>query len=66
MGIAETIRLKMLSLKDACGIGLTVPTDNRVHLDAAVAWLKHAQDVKRIYADEIATPASIYVDNGQF
>ncbi len=45
MGIAETIRLKMLSLKDACGIGLTVPTDNRVHLDAAVAWLKHAQDV---------------------
>ena len=45
MGIAETIRLKTLSFKDACGIGLTVPTANRVHLDAAIAWLKHAQDV---------------------
>ena len=45
MGIAETIRLKTLSLKDAFGIGLTVPTANRIHLDAAIAWLKHAQDV---------------------
>lgn len=45
MGIAETIRLKTLSFKDVCGIGLTAPTANRVHLDAAIAWLKHAQDV---------------------
>ncbi len=45
MGIAETIRLKCLSLKDTLGLGLTRPTDNRTHLDAAIAWLKHAQDV---------------------
>jgi len=45
MGIAETIRLKTLSFKDVCGIGLTEPKANRVHLDAAIAWLKHAQDV---------------------
>lgn len=45
MGFAETIRLKSISLKDALGIGLTVPAENRTHLDAAIAWLKHAQDV---------------------
>lgn len=45
MGIAETIRLKCISLKDTWGIDLTQPIDNRTHLDAAIAWLKHAQDV---------------------
>lgn len=45
MGIAETIHLKRLVLKDRLGLGLTSPTDNRIHLDAAIAWLKHAQDV---------------------
>lgn len=45
MAISETIRLKRLVLKDQLGLGLTKPTDSRTHLDAAVAWLKHAQDV---------------------
>lgn len=45
MGIVETIRLKSLSLKDAWGLDMTRPTDNRTHLDAAINWLKHAQDV---------------------
>ena len=45
MGIAETIRLKSRVLKETFGIGLTRPTDNRIHLDAAIAWLKRAQDV---------------------
>lgn len=45
MSISETIRQKRLVLKDSLGIGLTQPADNRVHLDAAIAWLKQAQDV---------------------
>lgn len=45
MALSETIRLKRLVLKDQLGLGLTAPTDNRTHLDAAIAWLKHAQDV---------------------
>jgi len=45
MALSETIRLKRLVLKDQFGLGLTAPTDNRTHLDAAIAWLKHAQDV---------------------
>ncbi len=45
MAIAETIRLNRLILKDKLGLGLTVPSSNRQHLDAAIAWLKHAQDV---------------------
>lgn len=45
MGISETIRLKSISLRDQLGIGLTKPADNRTHLDAAIAWIKHAQDV---------------------
>lgn len=45
MAIAETIRLKRLVLKDKLGLGLTTPSSNRQHLDAAIAWLKHAQDV---------------------
>src|SRR5574343_1324529 len=45
MAIAETIRLKRLVLKDKLGLGLTAPSSNRTHLDAAIAWLKHAQDV---------------------
>ena len=45
MQLRETIRQRSLILRDQLGIGLTTPTDNRVHLDAAIAWLKHAQDV---------------------
>lgn len=45
MSISETIRLKRLILKDKLGLGQTAPTDNRTHLNAAIAWLKHAQDV---------------------
>jgi len=45
MGIAETFRLKGLVLKDWWGIDRTRPVDNRTHLDAAIGWLKHAQDV---------------------
>ncbi|MCK7579222.1 MAG: hypothetical protein MZV65_28155 [Chromatiales bacterium] len=45
MSLSERLRQKSLVLKDQFGIGLTCATDNRIHLDAAVAWLKHAQDV---------------------
>ena len=45
MSISETLRQKQLVLKDRFSIGMTTPADNRVHLDAAIAWLKHAQDV---------------------
>jgi hypothetical protein len=37
--------LKLRVAKDAWGIGLTMPEDNRTHLDAAIDWLKRAQDV---------------------
>ena len=45
MSISATLREKRLVLKDSLGIGLTQPADNRVHLDAAIDWLKRAQDV---------------------
>ncbi len=45
MGIMQTLTEKLHVAKDRMGIGLTEPTDNRTHLDAAIAWLKHAQDV---------------------
>ena len=45
MGIAETFRFKGLVLRDQWGFGRTQPESNRKHLDAAIAWLKHAQDV---------------------
>jgi hypothetical protein len=41
----ETLRLKTRIWRDQFGVGLTEPRDNRSHLDAAVAWLCHAQDV---------------------
>ncbi len=44
MGLSESLRLKGLVLKDRLGIGRTAPADNRRHLDAAIAWLKRAQD----------------------
>jgi hypothetical protein len=43
--IAESLRLKRLVLADALGWSLGTARDNRTHLDAAIAWLKHAQDV---------------------
>ena len=45
MSLSETLRKKGLVLRDTLGIGMTTPVDNRVHLDAAIAWLKLAQDV---------------------
>lgn len=45
MNISETLRQKKLSLQDALGMTLIKPQENRVHLDAAIAWLKRAQDV---------------------
>lgn len=45
MGIVETLRLKSMVLKDTFGLGMTHPKDNRTHLDAAIGWLKRAQDV---------------------
>lgn len=43
MNLSETARLKTLAFKDRFSLGPA--TDNRTHLDAAIAWLKHAQDV---------------------
>jgi len=43
MNLPETLRLKTLAIKDR--FSLCPATDNRTHLDAAIAWLKHAQDV---------------------
>lgn len=43
MNLQETLRLKTLAFKDRFSLGLA--TDNRTHLDAAISWLKHAQDV---------------------
>ena len=45
MNISETIRLSALALKDRLGLSLGTARENRAHLDAAIAWLKHAQDV---------------------
>lgn len=45
MGMIETIRLKGLVLQDRLGLSLSGPVAGREHLDAAIAWLKHAQDV---------------------
>lgn len=45
MSLSDAIHQKTLVIKDRLGIGLTTPTDNRTHLDSAIAWLKHAQDV---------------------
>ena len=45
MGLIDRLRREGLAVKDHLGIGLTRAADNRIHLDAANAWLKHAQDV---------------------
>lgn len=45
MIFSEPIRLKTLVLRDRLGLSLGPAEDNRRHLDAAIAWLKHAQDV---------------------
>ena len=45
MAITETIRLKSIVLKDSLGLSLSAPVKDRTHLDAAIAWLKHAHDV---------------------
>lgn len=45
MDLAETLRLKSLVLKDRLGMSLNPVQDNRAHLDAAIDWLKRAQDV---------------------
>lgn len=43
--VRETLRQHGLVLRDTLGIGMKAPTDNRRHLDAAIAWLKLAHDV---------------------
>ena len=45
MSLSDKIRLNRLKLSDRLGISLGPAVDNRRHLDAAIAWLKHAQDV---------------------
>lgn len=46
MNLAESLRLNTLVLKDRLGLSLGPATDNHnTHLDAAITWLKHAQDV---------------------
>lgn len=40
-----TLRFKSLALKERLGLNLGQAIDNRAHLDAAIAWLKRAQDV---------------------
>ena len=45
MQFADLVIQKSRILKERLGIGLTTPADNQIHLDAAIAWLKHAQDV---------------------
>ena len=45
MTLPGTLRFKGLVLRDWLGLSLGPATDNRKHLDAAIAWLKHAQDV---------------------
>lgn len=45
MNVYETLRQKGLVLSDRIGLSLGPATENRTHLDAAISWLKHAQDV---------------------
>jgi uncharacterized protein YyaL (SSP411 family) len=45
MRLTESLRLKVLASTDRLGLSLGPATDNRTHLDAAITWLKHAQDV---------------------
>lgn len=45
MGLIQTIKLKALILRDKAEVAKASPVDDRIHLDAAIAWLKHAQDV---------------------
>ena len=45
MNFSTTLRLKTLVLRDRLGLSLGPAEDNRRHLDAAIAWLKRAQDV---------------------
>lgn len=45
MGAIQSLQLIAQSLQDKWQVAKTQPADNRAHLDAAIAWLKHAQDV---------------------
>ena len=38
------IQLKQRALREYLGWGSTIPEENRIHLRAAIDWLKHAQD----------------------
>lgn len=40
-----TLEQHLRALKDRLGLSLGPATDSRAHLDTAIAWLKHAQDV---------------------
>lgn len=39
------LQLRLRALAESAGLGLGTPRAPREHLDAAIAWLKHAQDV---------------------
>lgn len=45
MSLADTIVQRARTTAERFGLGRTPPQDNRVHIDAAIAWLKRAQDV---------------------
>ncbi|WP_306476397.1 beta-L-arabinofuranosidase domain-containing protein [Methyloversatilis sp.] len=41
----SSLAIKWRTLMESFDVGLSAPQDNRVHLDAAIRWLKLAQDV---------------------
>jgi rhamnogalacturonyl hydrolase YesR len=45
--MSDRFRLTVRVLRDRTGLGATRPQSNRTHLDAAIAWLCHAQDVTK-------------------
>ena len=45
MKTLSSFAIKWLALKDSLDIGLSEPRENAVHLEAAIRWLKLAQDV---------------------
>lgn len=45
MSIQETLKWKVRVFRETLGLADAIPMDNRTHLDAAIHWLCHAQDV---------------------
>ena len=40
----QSLKSSVLILQDKSNVANARPADSRVHLDAAIGWLKHAQD----------------------